>query len=200
MMYEKSPALLGPDQMAGQSKPWMTLLRNYRPVLISPASYVTEQKLCRPVPTRMMSGNRLDRPLYHAQTANRPNLTGRTKMIEERNATIKSARISNDDHGLLSAWIDLDYGGSGQGFGGYSLYLPDSFKNHGGPNYAGHFIWRVMEVAGVSEWGRLSGKTIRVQCDHSKIHAIGHIINDDWFNPGEDFRAMEASSDNGETK
>ena len=113
-------------------------------------------------------------------------------MPEIRNAIIKSARITSDDHGLLSAWIDLDYGGSGQGFGGYCLYLPKNFEHHQLLSHAGHFIWRVMEVAGVDEWSRLVGKTVRVKSEHSKVHAIGHIVKDDWFNPSEDFKA-EAS-------
>lgn len=113
--------------------------------------------------------------------------------IETRNAVIEGARITNDDHGLLSAWLTLDYGGTGQGFGGYSLYLPKSFRHHdpSGPNYAGHFIWRVMEIAGVSEWSQLAGKTIRARAEHSKVHAIGHIVKDDWFNPLEDFERMQ---------
>ncbi len=112
--------------------------------------------------------------------------------IETKNAVIESATITNDDYGLLSAWLHLDYGGSGQGFGGYGLYLPKAFKHHDpcGPNLAGHFIWRCMEIAGVSEWSMLEGKTIRVQCDHGKVHAIGHIVKDDWFNPSEDFEKM----------
>ena len=114
-------------------------------------------------------------------------------MVETRNAIIKSVSITNDDHGILSAWLHLDYGGSGQGFGGYVLYVPKDFKARTNQkNYAGHFIWRTMEVAGVYEWGELPGKTIRVRCDAGKIHAIGNIIKEDWFNPSEDFKLMES--------
>ena len=111
-----------------------------------------------------------------------------------RNAIIKSARLLVDDHGILSAWLDLDYGGSGQRFGGYGLYLPKSFTHHNqaGPNYAGHFIWRCMEIAGVTDWSRMAGKTIRAEYADGPIIRIGHIINDDWFNCGEDFQKMTA--------
>lgn len=117
-------------------------------------------------------------------------------MIKEKNALIKSVRITNDDHGMLSAWLDLDYGGAGQGFGGYALYLPKSYKNHDPQaNYAGHFIWRVMEIADVTDWSGLVGKTIRVRAEHNKIHAIGHIVKDDWFSPSNDFTVMGTITD-----
>lgn len=113
--------------------------------------------------------------------------------IKVQNAIIENAVITNEDYGLLSAWVYLDYGGTGQGFGGYALYLPKTFTHHklNGPNYAGHFIWRVMEIAGVTEWSKLKGKTVRVKCEHSKVHAIGHIVKNDWFDPSIDFKQAE---------
>ena len=110
--------------------------------------------------------------------------------MEIKNAVIESVSLSNDDHGCLSAWLHLNYGGSGQGFGGHALYLPKSFKHHGGPNYAGHFIFRCLEIAGVGEWSRLPGKTVRAKADHGKVYSIGHIIEDDWFEPDSDFEEM----------
>ena len=109
-------------------------------------------------------------------------------MIVTKNAVITSARITNDDHGVLSAWLMLDYGGSGgQGFGGYALYYPRLDTQ---ANYAGRFIWRVLEIAGVEKWSDLEGRSIRVKAEHSKVHAIGHILRDDWFNPSEEFERM----------
>lgn len=111
--------------------------------------------------------------------------------MEIKNAIIKSAKLDTGDRGLLTAWLHLDYGGSGQGFGGYALYLPKSYSHHELQSVAGHFIFRCMEIAEVDSWDKLTGKTIRVQSDHGKVHAIGHIVKDDWFNPSLDFKALE---------
>jgi hypothetical protein len=109
-------------------------------------------------------------------------------ITETKNAIIKSATISNSEHGCLIAWITLDYGSSCQTFGGYSLYFPSICVQS---NYAGHFIWKVLEIADVSEWSKLQGKTIRVKASNCKVYEIGHIIKNIWFNPSHDFEAME---------
>lgn len=110
--------------------------------------------------------------------------------MQIENAIIKSATLSTEDHGCLSSWLHLEFPGSGQGFGGYALYLPSGFQHHAKLSHAGHWIWRVMEIAGVSNWRDLPGKTIRVRRHESfgKIRAIGHIIKDDWFDPSVDFK------------
>lgn len=111
--------------------------------------------------------------------------------LEIKNAIIESATIDTGDRGLLTAWLHLDYGGAGQGFGGFVLYLPKEFKhftNKG--DFAGHFIFRCMQIAGVGRWEDMKGKTIRVKAGHSNVVAIGHIVKDDWFNPSEDFERM----------
>ncbi|NBW21537.1 MAG: hypothetical protein EBR82_77625 [Caulobacteraceae bacterium] len=111
-------------------------------------------------------------------------------MTEVKNAIIRGATLTKADHGVLSAWIELDYGGTCQGFGGYALYLPKSCTHHSLTGPAGHFIWRVLEIADVAEWGKLVGKTIRVRGDHGGVEAIGHIVKDDWFCPREDFKGL----------
>ena len=110
--------------------------------------------------------------------------------MEIKNAVIESATITSDEHGCLSAWLHLDYGGTGQGFGGYALYVPESFKHHNRQSIAGHFIYRTMEIAGVTKWDNLKGKTIRVKSEHSGVKEIGHIVKDDWFNPSNDFKDL----------
>lgn len=108
-------------------------------------------------------------------------------IIETKNAIIDSVSLSNADHGVLSAWVSLNYGGEKQGFGGYALYNP-KIQTEG--NYCGLFIWRVLEIADVKSWDRLVGKAVRAKADLSKVYAIGHILKDDWFDIEEEFNVL----------
>lgn len=105
-------------------------------------------------------------------------------MIEIKNAIIKDADL-DIEQGFLTAWIMLDYGTVSQGFGGFNLYPPVRY------NYAGLFIHRILEIVGVDKWSKLRGKTIRAKTDCGKVHAIGHIIKDDWFDPEQEFKTLE---------
>jgi len=113
-----------------------------------------------------------------------------TEKMMIQNAVIESATITKGDRGFLDCWLGLDYGGSGQGFGGYALYLPKSFDNHKLESVAGHHIFRILEIAGVDSFDQLKGKTIRTRGTYSKIEAIGHIVKDDWFCPADDYAKL----------
>jgi hypothetical protein len=106
--------------------------------------------------------------------------------MEIKNAIIESVTISIED-GFLDVKLILNYGGACQAFGGWVLYAPKDWTHHKVKSFAGHFIYRVMEVAGVTRWESLAGKTIRALSDYSHVEQIGHIVNDDWFNPRKDF-------------
>ena len=107
--------------------------------------------------------------------------------MEIRTAIINRTTITIGKHEHLSIWLHLDYGGGGQKFGGYALYLPSSYKDHSIKSMAGHFLFRCMEIAGVTEWDQMAGRAIRAKCYQNNVHAIGNIIRDDWFNPDKDF-------------
>lgn len=108
-------------------------------------------------------------------------------MPEIKNAVIESATLGFGDRGFLDCWLMLDYGGTGQGFGGYCLYLPKPFDHHELKSSAGHHIFRVLQIAGVEKWSDLVGRTIRVRIENGLIEAVGHIVKDDWFSPKIDF-------------
>ena len=100
--------------------------------------------------------------------------------METKNAVIKNVKLGFEDHGILTAYITLDYGSLNQAFGGYGL---------GGP-CASVFIQQVLETVGVDNWEDLKGKPIRAMSDHAKVYKIGHYIEDKWFDPSETFKSM----------
>lgn len=110
------------------------------------------------------------------------------------NAIIKNATIETESYGVLTVWLELAYEGSGQSFGGHALYLPKSFTKHSLLSPAGHFMWRVMEIADVTRWDKLSGKTVRVSKDKAGlggiVNGIGHIVKNDWFFPSVDMGSL----------
>ena len=111
--------------------------------------------------------------------------------IEIKNATITGTMLDISQRGVLTAWLQLDYGGSGQAFGGLALYLPESYTHHKDQkNLAGQFIFRVLEVLGVDKWEDLKGINLRVKCNYSRIESIGHIVKDEWYNPSEEFKRL----------
>lgn len=112
------------------------------------------------------------------------------------NAVITNTILDIGDRGFLQGWVFVDHERGSQGFGGYTLYLPKDWGNHStNINYAGHFITRVLQVAGAGSWEKLKGMTLRIDWEFSEIYGIGHIIEDDWFYPQDDFEKMKAHGD-----
>ncbi len=107
-------------------------------------------------------------------------------IYEEKNAKIKRVSLAIEDHGILTAWLELDYNSGGQGFGGYALdeYDPNK-KCRVGHAFGTEFILRVLTTIGVDSWEKLPGTSCRVRAEHSKVHSIGHYLKDVWFSPKE---------------
>lgn len=118
---------------------------------------------------------------------------------EIKNATVESTRLGGyDGHvGILSAWLYLDYGGSSQGFGGHGLDEPikdakGKFLDRQGSARGMEFIRRILTTLDVESWENLPGTPLRVVCEHSKVHAIGHYLKDKWFYPDKDLDHLKA--------
>lgn len=112
------------------------------------------------------------------------------------NAVIESASIRIERGFMLDSWLHVRYEKGNQGFGGF--VLAHTKKTAEGGNFAGLWLTRCMEIAGVDDWGRMKGRTIRIRKDgtgwNSGIEAIGHIVEDKWFNPGLEFEVLRGQS------
>lgn len=84
----------------------------------------------------------------------------------EKVAKIKTTMLGYEDHGILTVWLDLDYGDSGQGAGGYGLDEYDKErKERVGHKAAGEFIAGVLRACGVQSWEKVAGRTVYALCD-----------------------------------
>ncbi len=111
---------------------------------------------------------------------------------EVENAVIRFTTLGYEDHGVLTAFIHLDFKGGGQGFGGFGLdnIAEDDSTERSPHPAAGLFIGRVLSVLGVGKWEDLKGKHCRIRHSWTKIEAIGHIIEDEWFDPQVEFELL----------
>ena len=121
-----------------------------------------------------------------------------------KNAIIKSTMLGGEDHGIMTFWLHLDFGGTGQGYGGYGLDAPlkrdGKFIRRIGTAFGLEAIMRVLAVVGVHKWEDLKGKHIRVNKtkEWGEIISIGHIIEDEWLDLKE--LASKYDDDTGELK
>lgn len=98
-------------------------------------------------------------------------------MSETRNAVIRSVYLGFEDHGLLTLMLDLDYGGTGQGFGNYNLGAEDA------GNYCARWIKGLLKTFEIDELYKLKGKNCRAVATDGGVLKIGHIVKDQWFDP-----------------
>lgn len=112
--------------------------------------------------------------------------------MEIKNAQIKSTTLGIEDHGIMTFYLHLDYGGSGQGAGGYSLdeWSEIEKKRIGAPSGC-ELIRSILEIIGVEKWEDLPGQYIRVKADYGKVYAIGNMLNDNWLDFGAFFEARK---------
>jgi len=91
------------------------------------------------------------------------------RTVERRIAKVEKAFLGWEDHGILTVWLEVGYGGSGQGVGMRTLDEPfeegGKHKGRRGTAYGMQFVERVMIACGVREWSKVEGRTIYVLTD-----------------------------------
>lgn len=92
---------------------------------------------------------------------------------EIKNAQIEKTALGfHDGFGSIkTAWITLNYGGSGQGFGGRSL----------GEKATDAFVYGVLNALECESWESLKGMHCRAIIEDELVVGIGHILKDKWF-------------------
>lgn len=105
-------------------------------------------------------------------------------MTHIENGRIDSTMLGIEDHGTFTSMMQIECENVSQGFGGWVLNVPNGAK----------FIMRTLEIAEAQNWESLRGKPIRVkrEAKHGRIIAIGHYIDDKWFNPETDLEGFLA--------
>jgi hypothetical protein len=113
--------------------------------------------------------------------------------MKESNARIESTMLGYEGHGILTFFLNLDYGDGGkQAVGGYALDRYEKRSNLRMPTtWAGALIAAVLELLGQEEWEDLPGTYIRVRYEHDKVHAIGNLLEDKWLDFDKFFKGQE---------
>ena len=101
--------------------------------------------------------------------------------LEVKNAKITGTMLGKEDHGVMTFYIYLDYGGMLQGFGGYVLdRWVEKDKTRRGSMFGMEAIRRILEVLEIETWEKLPGTPVRVKGSFSEVRAIGNYLKDSW--------------------
>lgn len=107
--------------------------------------------------------------------------------MEYINAKVTDTKLGNlHDRGIMTFWIDLEFDGGGQGFGGYCLDTYDKkLDTRVQTELTGEMIYGILKALDLDCWEDLKGKYIRAVVDEKgfgqKLLGIGHIVNDKFF-------------------
>ena len=110
--------------------------------------------------------------------------------MEIKNAQITGTMLGREDHGILTFFIFVKFGGCECGIGGYALDSYDkSINSRVFSPKSMEAISKILETVGVDEWEQLNGKYIRIKDEGwgSTIKEIGNLMEDKWFNLKEFF-------------
>ena len=91
---------------------------------------------------------------------------------EVRNARIVETFLGVEDHGLMIAQLEMDYGGSRQA---YQRIIASRVEAE-----SVRILWDILTAVGVSSWEELRGTYCRVRIEDGLIRQIGHVIEDRW--------------------
>ncbi len=101
---------------------------------------------------------------------------------DKQNARIERTMLGVEDHGIMSFYLYLDYGGSGQGFGGYGLDEYDKeLKRRKGHAFGLEVIMQILRVVGVEKWEDLPGRFVRVTGTMTKLTRLYNVLDDSRF-------------------
>lgn len=105
-------------------------------------------------------------------------------MISISNARIGKTYLGFESHGILTLFIETIDGSSYQSIGGFGYdYRPDGKNWIAGGNDLTKHIRQILEVFGVDSWEKVGG-FCRIKRDGNRLIAIGHIVEDKWWEPG----------------
>lgn len=76
-----------------------------------------------------------------------------------------------EDHGILTLFIQIDFGGSSQGFGGYVLDATDKAGGRKGSAAGMDFIVRLLKLFDVARLADIEGRTVYALYDDAGFNA-----------------------------
>ena len=91
----------------------------------------------------------------------------------EKIGRIKSTLFGVEDHGIMTFWLEFDFGSSGQSFGGYCLdTYSEKEKDRIGTAGGMDAIIQILKVCGVEKWEDIEGKIMYALYDNDEYNEL----------------------------